>query len=200
MLYVNSATPLLWRCEVGHEWSAVPASVQKGSWCPACARVRRLNLEEIQELAESRGSKCLSDRYQNSATKLEWRCSTGHEWSVTPLQMGGRLSTQLLSTSAHYVPTCFSSACWRTSGTKNLSSLYPAVPSTRAGLRNATIGPFVCRNMLETNMLHFCWPQYFATATIQAVDCGRTQDTKCPGSRWLVALSSGVWLHTAKSV
>ena len=86
-LYVNSATPLLWQCEAGHVWSAVPASIQKGSWCPDCAGVRRGTLEQMQQMAESRGGSCLSESYRNTATKLEWRCQTGHEWSATPLQI-----------------------------------------------------------------------------------------------------------------
>jgi len=86
-VYVNSATPLLWRCELGHQWSAIPVSIQKGSWCPDCAGVRRLTLEQMQQMAYSRGGSCLSESYRNTATKLEWRCSAGHEWSTTPLQI-----------------------------------------------------------------------------------------------------------------
>ena len=86
-LYVNSAVPLLWECARGHQWSAVPASIRKGTWCPDCAGVRRLTLEQMSEIAKSRGGTCLSNRYRNTATKLEWRCSTGHEWSATPLQV-----------------------------------------------------------------------------------------------------------------
>ena len=86
-VYVNSTTPLLWQCEAGHEWSAVPASIQKGSWCPDCAGVRRRTLQQMHQMAESRGGNCLSESYRNTATKLEWRCSAGHEWSATPLQI-----------------------------------------------------------------------------------------------------------------
>lgn len=86
-LYVNSTTALRWQCEFGHSWSAIPASIQKGSWCPDCAGVRRLTLKEIQQVAESRGGSCLSGSYQNTATKLEWRCAAGHQWSATPLQI-----------------------------------------------------------------------------------------------------------------
>ena len=86
-LYINSTSPLLWRCSAGHQWSAVPASVRKGSWCPDCAGVRRFTLEQMREIAESRGGSCLSTRYLNSASKLKWRCSAGHEWNATPLQI-----------------------------------------------------------------------------------------------------------------
>ena len=85
--YVNSVAPLLWECASGHRWSAVPSSIRKGTWCPDCVGVRRLTLEQMSEIAKSRGGTCLSNRYRNTATKLEWRCSTGHEWSATPLQV-----------------------------------------------------------------------------------------------------------------
>jgi len=86
-LYVNSTVPLLWECASGHQWSAVPASIRKGTWCPDCAGVRPGTLEQMKEIAESRGGDCLSVRYGNTATKLKWRCSNGHEWSATPLQV-----------------------------------------------------------------------------------------------------------------
>jgi hypothetical protein len=85
--YVNCATPLLWECTKGHRWSAVPASIRKGTWCPECAGVRAGTIEQMNKLARSRGGRCLSDGYVNTVTKLDWRCSAGHEWSATPLQV-----------------------------------------------------------------------------------------------------------------
>ena len=87
MRYVNSSFPLLWKCARGHQWWAVPASIRKGSWCPECAGVRRLTLGQMDEIAKSRGGRCVSDYYRNSATKLAWQCSKGHEWSAPPLQI-----------------------------------------------------------------------------------------------------------------
>ena len=86
-LYINSTVPLVWECAAGHRWSSVPAAIRKGSWCPDCAGVRRLTLEGMRRIAESRGGRCLSEHYWNNATKLEWRCSEGHGWSATPLQV-----------------------------------------------------------------------------------------------------------------
>jgi hypothetical protein len=86
-LYANSTAPLVWECASGHQWSAVPASIRKGTWCPDCAGVRRLTLEQMKAMAKFRGGKCLSNSYRNSGTKLTWRCSLGHEWSATPLQV-----------------------------------------------------------------------------------------------------------------
>jgi hypothetical protein len=39
--YVNSSTHLLWQCEEGHQWRAIPSSVRSGTWCPACWSERR---------------------------------------------------------------------------------------------------------------------------------------------------------------
>ena len=35
--YVNSYTKLKWKCAEGHEWEAIPSSIQRGSWCPYCS-------------------------------------------------------------------------------------------------------------------------------------------------------------------
>jgi hypothetical protein len=86
-LYISSVTPLLWRCAKGHEWMAVPASIRKGSWCPACAGVKRGTIQEMREIAESRGGICVSELYVNTATKLCWRCRSGHEWNASPLHI-----------------------------------------------------------------------------------------------------------------
>lgn len=86
-LYVNCGVPLLWICANGHRWSAVPSSIRKGTWCPECAGVRRGTIDQMQETAKSRGGKCLSENYRNTATKLRWLCSAGHEWCASPLQV-----------------------------------------------------------------------------------------------------------------
>jgi hypothetical protein len=93
--YVNSRTPLSWKCRLGHEWTAMPTNVVKGSWCPECAHRKRLTLREMRALAERRGGECLSERYINNRTKLRWRCATGHHWEAAPgLVKGGRWCPQ----------------------------------------------------------------------------------------------------------
>jgi hypothetical protein len=83
--YIDSRTPLRWRCRSGHEWNAMPTNVSKGSWCPACAHRKRLTLDEMQTLAACRGGDCVSDHYLNNHTKLRWKCATGHEWEAAPV-------------------------------------------------------------------------------------------------------------------
>lgn len=89
--YVNNNTKLRWRCEKGHEWDAVPGSVQQGSWCPACAgRFSPVDaLLNLQEIAQAKGGCCLSDHYVEGGIKLSWRCAVGHEWDAAPNNIRG---------------------------------------------------------------------------------------------------------------
>ena len=47
----------------------------------------KITIEQMHALAKKRGGKCLSTVYVNSYTKLQWRCSEGHEWETTPNQV-----------------------------------------------------------------------------------------------------------------
>lgn len=82
--YSNAHTKLTWRCSEGHEWEAVPNSVQQGSWCPYCSGNVPLAIDEMKEIAKSRGGECLSPEYRNNRYKLRWQCSIGHEWEASP--------------------------------------------------------------------------------------------------------------------
>ena len=81
--YVNSKTKLEWQCDKGHRWMASPNAAKRGRWCPDCAG-RRPTIESMRALAKERGGRCLSKRYVNSQTKLQWECSQGHRWKATP--------------------------------------------------------------------------------------------------------------------
>ncbi|MHA1784097.1 MAG: zinc-ribbon domain-containing protein [Candidatus Helarchaeota archaeon] len=41
-------------------------------------------LKDMQDLARSRGGKCLSTHYVNARTKLTWQCKEGHVWKTSP--------------------------------------------------------------------------------------------------------------------
>ncbi len=87
--YINKETKLQWQCKEGHVWWARAGQIKRGGWCPKCgakrrADMRRSNIQEMQEIAESKGGKCLSDVYVNSATKLKWQCNKEHVWEATP--------------------------------------------------------------------------------------------------------------------
>jgi hypothetical protein len=46
--------------------------------------MRRLTIEDMQAIATARGGRCLSTRYVNNRTPLEWECAQGHRWWATP--------------------------------------------------------------------------------------------------------------------
>jgi hypothetical protein len=87
--YISSRVALRWKCRRGHQWSAMPTNVRKGSWCPTCAHRKRLTLGEMRALAGHRGGECLSEQYVNNETKLRWRCNDGHEWEAAPGRVKG---------------------------------------------------------------------------------------------------------------
>jgi hypothetical protein len=87
--YISSRVALRWKCRRGHQWSAMPTNVRKGSWCPTCAHRKRLTLGEMRALAAHRGGECLSEQYVNNETKLRWRCNDGHEWEAAPGRVKG---------------------------------------------------------------------------------------------------------------
>ena len=87
--YINAKTKLEWQCEKSHEWKTSPDNIKLGKWCPKCsyeyrAGLQRGNIEDMKKIAESKGGKCLSERYINLDTKLEWQCEKGHLWGAIP--------------------------------------------------------------------------------------------------------------------
>jgi len=87
--YKNQKTNLLWECELGHKWSAMPYNVKNGSWCPKCAyNEHKLGIEKMHELAAKKNGKCLSSEYIDSSKKLLWECVDGHQWKATPRNIG----------------------------------------------------------------------------------------------------------------
>ena len=87
--YETNSTHLLFRCKEKHEFSVTPQKIKYGRWCRKCATVRNSNkkrgtIEQMQELAKSRGGKCLSIMYVSSQTKIGWECKDGHTWDAIP--------------------------------------------------------------------------------------------------------------------
>jgi hypothetical protein len=78
-----------WKCHKKHTWSATPANVIKGTWCPKCSaesrgKNMRLGIDLFIKIAKERGGKCLSKTYINNRTHLKFKCAKGHEWPANP--------------------------------------------------------------------------------------------------------------------
>jgi queuine/archaeosine tRNA-ribosyltransferase len=84
--YIRTDAKLLWQCKEGHQWEAVPSNIKRGHWCPACARGqrRRGTIDEMRNIAHSRGGRCLSTAYIRANAKLLWQCKEGHQWQALP--------------------------------------------------------------------------------------------------------------------
>jgi len=81
-----------WKCNRGHEWSAVVSSRVSGTGCPECAgqkvgkdnnlavRLPRL----VAEWHIARNGDLTPDRVMpGSDRKVWWKCDSGHEWQAT---------------------------------------------------------------------------------------------------------------------
>ncbi len=105
--YRGAHSKLHWGCAVGHEWLATSTSIQKGHWCPMCARDARDIIDRervffrVRTIARSKGGRCLSTEYVNVKSPLRWSCAAGHEWEATATSISSgtwcrRCSTQTL--------------------------------------------------------------------------------------------------------
>jgi hypothetical protein len=100
--YLGTEKKLRWRCSRSHEWEATPYNIKhRNQWCPICGNTtgalkRRLTIDEMRSLAQSRGGQCLSDQYAGNNKKLRWKCSEGHVWEATPhaIKDGGQWCPQ----------------------------------------------------------------------------------------------------------
>jgi len=123
--YFGSKVKLTWKCEFGHHWQASPSYVVQGTWCPICARNRRLSLQLFQDLAANRGGMCLSETYVNERRVLQWRCADGHEWKTAPAKIKR----------GSWCPTCAiirRRSEWMPQRAANRSEVYQAVLPVKA--------------------------------------------------------------------
>lgn len=87
--YRTARASLTWMCARSHIWQTPPSVIQRGGWCPQCSIELRSNsqrdsIENMKQIAKSRGGICLGKKYLNTHSKLKWRCKFKHVWSATP--------------------------------------------------------------------------------------------------------------------
>lgn len=85
--YKDNKTKLKWQCEKGHIWEARPNNIMVSSWCPTCSSNPKYTIKDMQDIAQQKGGKCLSDNYIDGRTKLTWKCSSGHIWESRPINI-----------------------------------------------------------------------------------------------------------------
>lgn len=72
---------------------------------------KKINIQQMQQLAKVKGGLCLSEENINSKTKLLWRCKKGHRWEAIPFSMKTRKS---------WCPVCAGNQPKKTKATKSL--------------------------------------------------------------------------------
>jgi len=82
--YINAFHKLKWKCKNGHIWFARLSCIKDGCWCPYCANVKKKTINDMHKLAAKKEGTCLSEKYTNMITKLNWRCKNGHSWDALP--------------------------------------------------------------------------------------------------------------------
>jgi hypothetical protein len=88
------------RCPCGNEWNGSPASIFRGCWCPACARLKAVTgskreraeryearkparLQKLRETVEAAGGTLLETEYKGGRAPHAVRCGKcGHTWSA----------------------------------------------------------------------------------------------------------------------
>ncbi|CAG8804654.1 11179_t:CDS:1, partial [Racocetra fulgida] len=76
--YINSKTPMQWKCEKGHQWFARIDSIRNhNTWCLKC---NHYSIETAKEIAYNQNRECLSTIYKDNKTLLQWKCNKGHIW------------------------------------------------------------------------------------------------------------------------
>ena len=83
--YVNGQTKLKWYCkEHDYTWWNTPNNIKRGQWCIFCSGRTKWTIESVKRIAESRDGMCLSTKYENTKSKLNFKCnSCGNRWATT---------------------------------------------------------------------------------------------------------------------
>ncbi|ATH07265.1 hypothetical protein BIY24_04740 [Halobacteriovorax marinus] len=55
---------------------------------------RVFDLDILDEFAELKGGRLLSNEYKNSTSYLLWECKNGHRWKATALEVMGKKSAE----------------------------------------------------------------------------------------------------------
>jgi hypothetical protein len=88
--YVNSKSPMKWKCAEGHVWLADASDIKNAhKWCRICSNKRngvkrRIDISVYKAIARKHGGKLLSEEYLNNSTPLKWECRRGHTWMAAP--------------------------------------------------------------------------------------------------------------------
>lgn len=86
--YKDSRTPIVFICKCGNQFQKTWTHFKEKPMCKQCgykdgAKQRTFSIEKIKELSSDKGIKILSEKYENSYTRLRVRCEEcENEWET----------------------------------------------------------------------------------------------------------------------
>ena len=91
--YKRSDTNYEWICENKHTFTKNWSNIRRGKRKVFCLQCTLPSIQNLQQLAITKGGKCLSSEYINSNTKYDWECEQGHQWKAAWINVGYKNAT-----------------------------------------------------------------------------------------------------------
>jgi thiol-disulfide isomerase/thioredoxin len=85
--YLTARTNYQWKCKNNHVWEAPAYGVKSGTWCGKCAGNSYGSLDDLFQIAEKMGGKCLSKNYRGRLKKYKFECNEKHIFQSTGKQI-----------------------------------------------------------------------------------------------------------------
>jgi hypothetical protein len=126
---------------------------------------KKWTIEQMQELASENGGKCLSEKYVNSRSHLEWVCEEGHNWKASASSVK----------SGRWCKICFPSNTFRPCSKKFTDSASSQLLLEWA-LDLNKLSPDQFSSQSKRKVYWRCSLNHVWQATVQA----RTRGTGCP--------------------
>jgi hypothetical protein len=82
-VYLHTDAHLSWQCAKNHQWNVSSTNVKRGTWCPECAGVARIDVDDLRVIALTRNGRLLSQQCAGAFDHLLWECARGHRWRAT---------------------------------------------------------------------------------------------------------------------
>ena len=82
--YINSKTPMRYRCDCGNKECKISFSdFKRGGRCIKCSGKEKFIYKEVKKYFEEHDCKLLATEYTNNKTKMEYECSCGNPGEIT---------------------------------------------------------------------------------------------------------------------
>ncbi len=84
VIHRNKITKIELMCSNKHIWISDLSAARNNGGCPTCSKRKKYTIEDMQCLASKNEGKCLSKKYVNNFTHLQWQCANNHKWYSAP--------------------------------------------------------------------------------------------------------------------